>query len=563
MSKDKRYIEQTNNDYFKEILSFLLIIILLILLAGLGVLGYYGMLIVKLLFGEWSICIILYILVDQIYFLIKKKRLNIHSISFQGFIFVYLGVTLISHLTVYNELGLTAKNVFVETLKLYKSYISSFDKSYYVGGGLIGLVLFQITVFILGSPGVIILSLAFIVLGISNICNHSIIDMVKRMFFISNRIKTFKKKILILLRKVSNVDDNRKEFKRKNPSISMLDDIRVSPNHSLEIEISNNYAKNVKEYLLKEDPMSSLVEVYVGHTFSSLVLNSPNNNTIRYVSKITNSPLSFKYGDLYYIDYPNRFKELFTLKKALTNIDLLGIPLGIMPNKDIVLYDIDHFNSFLICGIKNSGVKTLVRGIIASIILIYKQQCQLKFWDLKNEYKSYFLKPSFIEYDNEISKIQKEINNVTNEYERRNEVLSFLNVSSYEQGNIMINKESKNIDLINPYYIFINIPLNALSSDALSKLNFLISKGQRVGIYINVITRDIKDLDYIPINQMVKIIFKLSDLSMSLKLTKTDIATNLYGKGEALIIENEKIRHVETPFLSISDFIKVVNRITF
>ena len=67
----------------------------------------------------------------------------------------------------------------------------------------------------------------------------------------------------------------------------------------------------------------------------------------------------------------------------------------------------------------------------------------------------------------------------------------------------------------------------------------------------------------IHINQMVRVIFKLSDLSMSLKLTKNDIALNLVNKGEALLIENEKIRHLETPFLSISDFFKIINRITF
>ena len=76
-------------------------------------------------------------------------------------------------------------------------------------------------------------------------------------------------------------------------------------------------------------------------------------------------------------------------------------------------------------------------------------------------------------------------------------------------------------------------------------------------------TRDVRDLEMIHINQMVRVIFKLSDLSMSLKLTKTDIALNLVNKGEALLIENEKIRHLETPFLSISDFFKIINRITF
>ena len=50
LSKDKKIIESNNNDYFKEVLSFISIILLLIILAGIGLLGYYGMLIFKIIF---------------------------------------------------------------------------------------------------------------------------------------------------------------------------------------------------------------------------------------------------------------------------------------------------------------------------------------------------------------------------------------------------------------------------------------------------------------------------------------------------------------------------------
>ena len=55
LSKDKKIIESNNNDYFKEVLSFISIILLLIILAGIGILGYYGMLIFKIIFGEYII----------------------------------------------------------------------------------------------------------------------------------------------------------------------------------------------------------------------------------------------------------------------------------------------------------------------------------------------------------------------------------------------------------------------------------------------------------------------------------------------------------------------------
>ena len=115
LSKDKKIIESNNNDYFKEVLSFISIILLLIILAGIGILGYYGMLIFKIIFGEWTILLLIFFLISQIYYLIKKKAFEFHSITFQGFLFIYLGLTLMSHLTIYNGLGLTPKNVFLES----------------------------------------------------------------------------------------------------------------------------------------------------------------------------------------------------------------------------------------------------------------------------------------------------------------------------------------------------------------------------------------------------------------------------------------------------------------
>ena len=66
LSKDKKIIESNNNDYFKEILSFISIILLLIILAGIGILGYYGMLIFKIIFCEWTILLLIFLLISQI-----------------------------------------------------------------------------------------------------------------------------------------------------------------------------------------------------------------------------------------------------------------------------------------------------------------------------------------------------------------------------------------------------------------------------------------------------------------------------------------------------------------
>lgn len=145
-----------------------------------------------------------------------------------------------------------------------------------------------------------------------------------------------------------------------------------------------------------------------------------------------------------------------------------------------------------------------------------------------------------IEYAKKFPKIHWKLVGLAMNMKEDAEILNYLGTSNYLEANERIFELEKKIDIIKPVFSFVNIPLKSLNSDALSKLNFFISQGHKTGIFIFIMTRDVRDLEMIHINQMVRVIFKLSDLSMSLKLTKNDIALNLVNKGEALLIENGK-----------------------
>lgn len=563
MSKSKQLQKETKDTYFKEIISFIIVVLCIIILSKIGILGFYGMLIFKILFGEWSFIIIIIILISQIYYLIKKKSINFQSIRFQGFIFLYLSISLICHLSIYEELGLTSKNIFTQTLKLYKSYFKSYESSYYVGGGILGLILFQITILILGNIGITLISISLMILGISNLCNHSLVDFIKHILYYGSFLKTFKTKLINILSKIANPNDNRTRVIRKNPTINLLNDVKESPNKILEEHIKEENYNKIKEYLIKNDPTSSLNDIYLGHIFSSISFTNLSMNSIKYIGKILNTNLIFKYGNNIYIDYTNHFKDLYTLKQALLKTDIKNIPIGLMPNNDVIILDEHNQNSYLVIGNKGYGIKNFCLCIISSLILIYKENISIHVFDLKAEYKSYFPINGFIKYKNNISSIQNTIDEIIEEYDKRQEILNYLNQDDYFKCNNYIKEENKNIKLLKPIYLFINISLSSLKSDSLNKISFLISQGLKCGIYIFIITREGRDLDMIAINQLDKILFKTTDLSVSLKLTKSDIATQLDSKGEILYIEKEHIRHAETPFISISDFMKIINKITF
>lgn len=563
MSKSKQLHQENQDTYFKEIISFIIVVLCIIIISKIGILGFYGMLLFKIIFGEWSFLIIIIILISQIYYLIKKKSINFQSIRFQGFIFLYLSISLICHLSIYEELGLTSKNIFSQTLKLYKNYFKSYESSYYVGGGILGLILFQITILILGNIGIILISISLMILGISNLCNHSLIDFIKHILYYGSFLKTFKSKMINILAKLANPNDNRKRIVRKNPTINLLNDVKESPNKILEEHIKDENFKKIKEYLIKNDPTSSINEIYSGHIFSSISFTNVSLNSIKFISKLLNTNLIFKYGNNIYIDYTNHFKDLYTLKQALIKTDIKNIPIGLMPNQDLIILDENMQNSYLIVGNKGYGIKNLCMCIISSLILIYKENVDIYVFDLKAEYKDHFPINGFIKYKNNISSIQNKVDEIIEEYDKRQEILNYLGCDNYIKCNTHIKEENKNIKLLEPIYLFLNMPLASLKSDSLNKISFLISQGLKCGIYLFIISRESKDLDMIAINQLDKIIFKTTNLSISLKLTKSDIATTLVSKGEILYIENDHIRHAETPFISTSDFMKIINKITF
>lgn len=562
MAKEKRMKEIPTKDYFKEIISFLLIIFFLVTLAQIGLLGKYGFLLFKLLLGEWSFLIIVLIITSCIMYLIKGKGINIHSVNFQGFIFMYLAICLLSHLTVYEELGLTSKNVFKQTLILYKGYLSSYENSNYVGGGILGLILFQVSIILMGKAGVIILGIALIIMGISNMFNHSVVDFFKKIIKYVIYSSKFKNKILSYFKKMSIMHSD-VEIRKKYPSISMLSDIKESSNIFLQKQINKTNCTNIDNLIKNNYPQANLINYYLGHTFSTIILKNASNELKRKVMEMTDAKISITNNDTTIIDVANKFKGLLTLKKALGDVDIKEIPIGLTPYNDYITLELENYNSFLIAGTKNSGVKTFIRGIITSIILIYKANFSLYLLDLRNEFKDHFTVSGAITYKNSLENISRSIDEIIIEYDRRMEILEYLNCNSFSNANKVINDENKKIDPIKPIFVILNTSLRALKSDSIDKINFISSQGLKVGIYIFVVTREVKELDLISIREYYKIIFKLNDISYAIKLCQNDIPCSMDGHGEMITINNQIVMHAQTPFTSISDYLKIINKFIF
>lgn len=567
MAKEKKLPEINENDYIKEILSFFYIIFSIVILGSLGTLGYYGNLVFKITFGEYYFLIFLILIYSSIKYIVKGRHIDIHLVSFQGFIFIYLAISIISHFTIYENMGLTSSNVFKESINLYKNYFKVYEPNYYVGGGIIGLLLFQVFIFLFGSIGVLTVSISFMILGLSYMLNRSVFDFLRRFKHYFTYISKFKGFMRRSISKFTKVKDDRIPKVKYKPSLALLDDKEPNSNLFLQEEITKEYKEEIKKVINDKNLPVKFENYYIGHTSTSYLFTLLSN---KLDSRLDILLKIFNYKAFYMIERnnllietKNQFKDLLTLKSLLVESGDLLIPIGVNNLKDIVIFDIDNYNSLLICGDKDSGVKTYVRALITSIILNLQHAFKMKIFDIHKDFKELSGINNMIIYSNSMNEINKMVEDEIYELDKRLEILKYLDTQNYNEANQKIVELNKKIDILYPRFLLINVTIDLFNSEILKKIDYLASFGKKCGIFIILITRGKDNLKLLNLNLYQKLLFKIDDLSISLKLTNTDIACMLDGKGEFIYMENKKISHGQAPYISMTDFLKILNKFTF
>ena len=565
MAKVKHKEEVNENDYLYELISFFTIILSIILLGGIGILGFYGNLLLKIVFGEWYFLILFVVIYASLKYLIKGKGIDLHTVSFQGFIFMIIALNLLSHLAIFNSLGLTTNNVFKQTINLYKTYFNSYNNTYFVGSGIICLVLFQICITLLGKTGVVLMGVSLMLLGTSYLMNKSVFDFFRKFKHYMIIGLKFKGKMRKYINKMTHLKDDRKPNGSNNVNLSILDDKTPTSNSFLQEEIAKEYDLLIEKVIKDRNLPVKYLEHYVGYcwtTYAFELLSDKLDSRLDILLKI------FDYKAFYMlssqtlmIDVKNQFKELLTLKNLLlNNEEEYLIPIGENNMRDLIIFDINNYNSLLICGEPESGIKTCIRAFISSIIFSLNHSYKMIILDLYKEYKELSSCGPTISYAYQMEDINKLIDEEIYEFDKRLEILKYLDVKNYVEANEKITNMNKQINILLPRFIIINVSINLFNSDILKKIEYLSSFGKKMGINIILISKPKDNLSLLSLNQYNKLIFKISDLSISLKLTNTDIATTLMGKGDFIYMENKKISHGQAAYLSSTDFLKIINK---
>ena len=174
MAKEKKQIPKTTKkDFFYEITGTLTILLCLVLLSELGTVGLILKNLFKVIFGDFYFVVVIYLIGQGIYALVKEKWFDFKSIRFNGFLLFLFSLFLIVHISFIDLYNIESQTILSSSLELYKDSLfkDQFISSY--GGGIIGAISAQIFVVLFNKVGALIFAIIFMILSISFMTNLS------------------------------------------------------------------------------------------------------------------------------------------------------------------------------------------------------------------------------------------------------------------------------------------------------------------------------------------------------------------------------------------------------
>ena len=263
--KDKKQAGEElkkENIFYYEAIGFFSILLSIIIVAKLGKIGKVLTILFKVSFGDWYLLIVFLIFIYGLYLVIQHRPFEFQNQKFIGYIICCIGLFILAHFSVHKYVLSSSGSYFKATWMYYKTFIQTGNDTY-LGGGIIGGIIFYLIYSLLGSIGVLLISLFIVILGFTMIINKSLVDI---SHFFYKKIKNAKKYGKSFKRffkyELGNNNYNKNQLsiyeKKKNLSLKLLDDYknyslfeeqgkRLIEQKSLIISIFHHYSLQYKE----------------------------------------------------------------------------------------------------------------------------------------------------------------------------------------------------------------------------------------------------------------------------------------------------------------------------
>lgn len=534
MAKEKMSEMETRNREFifvYEILGIICIIIAFISITRLGIVGKYGMLGFRLLFGDWYFLFIILLGMLGVYFLFAHQKFEIRNIRYLGVIVILLSTITLSHFSMHKFVSQYDENELKITISLYFDYFKNTRGDMMVGGGLIGCLLFYVCYYLFSSIGTIFVCLVLIFVGIVFISKKTVFDfilMIKNGF-----VKCFGGAFSLSKKMKGTINKFNNDYIHA-PKVSRGLSNKCLINNTYEFSKNNkkaiDYAKEIKKALdhinIFYQDVSYIVCNHI--TVYFIVTHQQVNYDVLKVSlrKFINEDFLIRYDinqHTIIIEVNNIEPYSLFMKEAVSSIKNGNFRFVL--GKDDRNQLIDCEQNILIIGNNNN----YYRGYFISLLLFPMfhskySEYDIKFMDLNNSFNSF--KNLINNYYNDITCIK----DLKNELDDLLFKLEENKVSTIDEYN-KINKNK-----IKKPLIFINGLDKAINSfEYLHDFEYYIMSGTNIGFqFIIGLSSDISEDHLIIKNFPYKVILK-NNFSISNKYLGINVINNLNQNVEGFL----------------------------
>ncbi len=551
MPKNKNKIEiETKKDFYYVMLGIFLVVNGLIILGRLGNFGNLLNVFFRILFGDYYFAIFVFIIFLGIKSIITKKIVNFSSIRILGIIVIYISLSIFSSFSIYNGLDSSTKSFYKDSLLLYKRYLNNYQTSFSCGGGLIGGLFFQILILFLGKIGVYLIASVFLGVGVFFVTNLSLISLLKS----EKGILRFIKRILYKIRGyLKNIDIplHKEEKIRVLPDI--LSEAPKTSNLTIQRDINLDLEKQFLDYCKQKRIIVNLIKNETSYYSSRFVLQKIDIGIEEIKYFFMNKAFVYSDEAYTYITYQNKFKAILSLKELLSFGLKYRFPIGIEINNEVIAWNPLKDNLFIIGDYKNE-IDEFLKSIISLLHIDQKGRTSIYFFtDEKVFNELNGLKTT--NYFNDLNIVNETLDDIISEYEKREELYRYLNVDNYLD---VFN--NKNVADFNELFIICRMNFSKVKRSIVDKINFLIKNGQRYGIHLICTINYLADISLIERQNQMSLIFKTTEILMSLKTIANDFACYIGKNGECLALNNKKISQISFGYVTDYDYENILKK---
>lgn len=578
MGKEKKRAvdeqEKQETTFYYELIGIIFIIFSITVLGELGKIGSFMLILFKVAFGDWYWVIILFLLFYGFQSLLSHKSFNFKNQRFIGFVFIVFSLLLFAHFPLHNYVDEKSNSYISETWRIYKSFVNT-NVDRYLGGGIIGAVMFYAVFYLFGSVGVVLIGLIMILFGCSLIINKPLIDMLK-----------------IFGKGTKNIGKYAKNFNNffkyqlgsgRQEKVSKQKDI-FSRSHQVPLKIFEEY-QNVMNYNFQEKHCSEMrslihsvfnnlhieykdIDLTISYKISSFrftIFSEYNLKAVmdRLNNVIEEDLLFAQDGNNLMIQVTNKYPQVLTIRELLMKQPNLQdnyiLPLGLTYENKLCEIDISRSGNLLLIGSKDSGIRNFINYYICALFV--KENLinyQIEIYDKQNDF-SHFESILKVEKEKEVNDY---LNEVIEEIDSKLEKINKYGATTIEEYNKKLEIDgSKEPKMQRKFIIVNNFQADRETYSYFeNKLMYVTQLGEKAGITtVYVVREEFYITSIIMSIYGHKLVFKLDNKAFSVKVMNNENASYLQSHGDCFYLSQIKARRIQTALVSKKDLEAVLD----